>query len=74
MTQAERIVKMMEAQADVSRAQIAVDEARGRLDAAEDRLRQLRKACTHRDGHGKSTWKPMGMFGSECTLCLETDL
>ncbi len=72
MTQTDRLVKLMEADADIGRLEIKVAEAKGRLTAAQLHRQQLLKGCTHRDGKGKPMGEA-GMFGVECTICGEKD-
>lgn len=70
MTQTDLIIKLAELDAEISRAQIAVDEASAKLRGLRDRRDQLSRECTHKDGRGASLWDEVR---DECTLCGEVD-
>jgi hypothetical protein len=72
MKQAERLVKLMEVDAEIGRLDIRVKEAKGRLDAEKAHRAEILKGCTHQDGKGKPMGEE-GMFGVECTICGEKD-
>ena len=72
MNQAERLRKLKDIDSDIERLEIRVKEAQGRLDAAQAERTKLLKACTHRNAKGKSAWEE-GLFGGQCTICLERD-
>ncbi len=72
MTQTDRIIKLAEADAEIGRLEIRVQEAQGRLDAANLRRREIAKGCTHKDGRGFAMGEA-GMFGVQCKLCGEKD-